>query len=286
MDAVVIAEGGTPPGQAATAAANEFFSTFSEWLLGTKEDIVTLIEAGTGLGEIGDKLIIGQDITGAEAGNLYTAGVGQITEGASVGGFLNKIGDIFNSFSAALGKFFGVESSPFLKGFGDILKGIIGSIGTSLKGVIEMLMKGIGALFSGGAGGAGGGLGGIISAVAGMFGFKDGGIMNNGSKVSGYATGGIANGPSSGHLAMLHGREAVVPLPNGNKIPVDMKGAGNVNTNNVSVSVNIASDGQAETSVNSEQGGVDLGKAISQAVTAELHKQKRPGGILSPIGAA
>jgi len=36
--------------------------------------------------------------------------------------------------------------------------------------------------------------------------------------------GGIATGPSSGYRAMLHGTEAIVPLPDGKKIPVDMPG--------------------------------------------------------------
>jgi tape measure domain-containing protein len=38
-----------------------------------------------------------------------------------------------------------------------------------------------------------------------------------------FANGGIATGPSSGHLQMLHGTEAVVPLPNGRSIPVEMR---------------------------------------------------------------
>lgn len=37
-----------------------------------------------------------------------------------------------------------------------------------------------------------------------------------------FADGGIARGPTSGHMNMLHGVEAVVPLPNGNSIPVDV----------------------------------------------------------------
>jgi D-alanyl-D-alanine carboxypeptidase len=39
--------------------------------------------------------------------------------------------------------------------------------------------------------------------------------------------GGIATGPSSGYSATLHGTEAVVPLPNGKTIPVEMAGFGN-----------------------------------------------------------
>jgi hypothetical protein len=40
----------------------------------------------------------------------------------------------------------------------------------------------------------------------------------------GYQYGGIASGPRSGYTAMLHGTEAIVPLPNGRSIPVEMTG--------------------------------------------------------------
>ena len=35
-----------------------------------------------------------------------------------------------------------------------------------------------------------------------------------------------------------------------------------------------------------EEGGQNLGKVIAGAVQQELQRQKRPGGILSPLGAA
>ena len=100
----------------------------------------------------------------------------------------------------------------------------------------------------------------------------------------GYATGGIASGSQAGYPALLHGTEAVVPLPNGRSIPVEMSGGG---TNNVSVNVNVSGSSTAETSMQSDnkQAG-NLGKAIAMAVQEELQRQKRPGGILSPYGAA
>lgn len=39
-----------------------------------------------------------------------------------------------------------------------------------------------------------------------------------------FSYGGIASGPKSGYTAMLHGTEAVVPLPGGRSIPVEMTG--------------------------------------------------------------
>ena len=79
----------------------------------------------------------------------------------------------------------------------------------------------------------------------------------------------------------LHGTEAVVPLPNGRSIPVEMSGTG-AQTNNVSVSVNINNDGSAETTTEDDAKG--MGKAIAAAVQREIQHQKRPGGMLSPYG--
>jgi len=52
----------------------------------------------------------------------------------------------------------------------------------------------------------------IVSAIAGLSITLTGGS-------SGFAAGGIAEGPTSGYLATLHGREAVIPLAKGN-VPV------------------------------------------------------------------
>lgn len=46
--------------------------------------------------------------------------------------------------------------------------------------------------------------------------------LMNANSTEGYANGGIASGPTSGYSTMLHGTEAVVPLPDGRSIPVDI----------------------------------------------------------------
>ena len=112
-----------------------------------------------------------------------------------------------------------------------------------------------------------------------------GGVMgSDGKKMAGYAVGGIAKGPQAGYPVELHGTEAIVPLPNGNSIPVEMKGTGAV-TNN-SITVNVASDGQATTQGGQGMDMKKMGAAVAAAVQKELHTQKRSGGILSPYGAA
>jgi hypothetical protein len=70
-------------------------------------------------------------------------------------------------------------------------------------------------------------VGGPIGASIGGFigGLKDGGIVKGGLEVPSFASGGITNAPT---LAMIgdnsNNREAVVPLPDGRSIPVDMQG--------------------------------------------------------------
>jgi hypothetical protein len=162
----------------------------------------------------------------------------------------------------------------------------------------------IGSMFSkggdtGGGGAGGGGDGGkanvfvkAFSWIMGLFGggqggapaARNGGIISMGQKVPGYATGGVARGPGAGYPALLHGTEAVVPLPNGKSIPVDMPQ--NAGQQNNSVVVNISQDGSADTSDSSGPDMQRLGGAIAKAVQKELQAQKRSGGILSPYGVA
>lgn len=98
--------------------------------------------------------------------------------------------------------------------------------------------------------------------------------------------GGVLSGPQAGYPVMMHGTEAVVPLPNGREIPVQMKNGGGVN--NVTVNVNVDNNGNATTTTEaqSSQDAGKLGQMISQAVQKELQNQKRSGGILNPYGAS
>lgn len=108
-------------------------------------------------------------------------------------------------------------------------------------------------------------------------------FARNGAILEGYSNGGIARGREAGYPAILHGTEAVVPLPNGKQIPVEMKG-GAGQQNNIAISVNVDNKGGATTEVEGDRQGADLGKAIAGAVQQELLNQKRSGGILSPYG--
>ena len=101
-----------------------------------------------------------------------------------------------------------------------------------------------------------------------------------------YATGGIARGSQAGYPAVLHGTEAVIPMPHGS-IPVEFQGAGGGGTQVNNITVNISSDGSSSTQ---QSGGgqnmEQLGSLVASAVQDELTNQKRAGGILSPYGSA
>ena len=112
--------------------------------------------------------------------------------------------------------------------------------------------------------------------------------LRSGGIAKGYSEGGIARGRNAGYPAILHGTEAVVPLPNGNAIPVEMTGGGTSN-NTIGININIDNQGNASSTQNeaSQQNqAAALGKVVASVVQEELHKQKRPGGILSRYGAA
>ena len=120
------------------------------------------------------------------------------------------------------------------------------------------------------------------------FGFADGGIipMANGGvmnrKIPGYNKGGVVTHPT---YLVGEGQynEAVVPLPDGRSIPVQMVGNSGGTAN---VVVNVSSDGETTSNMSANGGeqAAQLGRAISAAVQEELHKQQRNGGILSPYG--
>ena len=145
----------------------------------------------------------------------------------------STIGGLWNTFvTTPLGKFWNWlegKGSGIKKFMGGIWEGIGNAWDTYVTGpmgvafdwlvgaalgfassVMDIIQPIIDAV-SGIAGTIGGGISGAVGAVGGFLGFSQGGI---------------ASGPSGGYPAMLHGTEAIVPLPNGRSIPVEMSGGG------------------------------------------------------------
>ena len=127
----------------------------------------------------------------------------------------------------------------------------------------------------------------MLAMFPGMGGMLDGikeipGMGRYGGEMTKYRGGGMADGPESGYMAMLHGREAVVPLGNDRSIPVDMRGmpaAGNT------VTVNISMNGQGQGSSQVTGDGMQgLGRSIGNMVQQHLQQEMRPGGLLNQQG--
>ena len=94
-----------------------------------------------------------------------------------------------------------------------------------------------------------------------------------------FAKGGIVKAPTLGLVGEGGMNEAVVPLPDGRSIPVDMGkggGAGNVQTN---ITVNVDQGGQTDTETSGDNAN-KLGKAIDSAVKRVIMDERRVGGLL------
>ena len=93
-----------------------------------------------------------------------------------------------------------------------------------------------------------------------------------------FAKGGIVTGPTNALIGEGGMNEAVVPLPDGRSIPVDMgkSAAGNVQTN---ITVNIDQGGQTDSTVSGDNAS-RLGKAIDGAVKRVIMDERRVGGLL------
>jgi len=121
----------------------------------------------------------------------------------------------------------------------------------------------------------------IVKGITKGFGFADGGIMSPSGPLplKTYARGGIANSPQLALYGEGSMNEAYVPLPDGRRIPVALQG-GRGGGSSTNVVVNVDASGNSKVSGDGGQ-AEQLGRVVSQAVQAELIRQKRPGGILA-----
>ena len=115
-----------------------------------------------------------------------------------------------------------------------------------------------------------------VGTGQGIFTAANGGIATGGFRA--FANGGIVTGPTLGLVGEGRYNEAVIPLPDGKSVPVDLGGAaGNQINSNITVNV---SNGQAQsnaTGSNSSELGRKIEGAVKQVIVGEL----RPGGLLA-----
>ena len=165
------------------------------------------------------------------------------------------------------------------------LQGLLASLA---KAALQAALLGdgpLGNLFGGGKGIVGG-------LVGNLFGFADGGIAANGRPVAlpRFAKGGVSR---SAAIFGEAGPEAAVPLPDGRRIPVDLRGpdigrgAGTTNVSTVTVapSISIRVEGGSKGEDADQKLAGKIGKAVESQMRAivqqELRQQTRPGGQFS-----
>ena len=107
--------------------------------------------------------------------------------------------------------------------------------------------------------------------------YANGGIAYGG--FTAFANGGVVKGPTLGLVGEGRHNEAIVPLPNGKSIPVEM-GKGMGGDVNSSVVVNINNSGNTQSSTKGSQGN-QLAKGIEGAVKDVIMREMRPGGMIA-----
>ena len=154
------------------------------------------------------------------------------------------------------------------------------------------LIKGIMSIIGGVAGGLGGGGQNLGPNSSTVFGLDNPDITKyslpleaaaNGAVWTGgfqaFANGGIVTGPTLGLVGEGRYNEAVIPLPDGKSVPVQLSGGDGGNQINSNITVNV-SNGQAQsnaTGSNSSELGRKIEGAVKQVIVGEL----RPGGLLA-----
>lgn len=115
----------------------------------------------------------------------------------------------------------------------------------------------------------------LINQYSSGLGYANGGIAVGGFQA--FADGGMVSGPTLGLVGEGRYNEAIVPLPNGKSIPVELgDSAGNNISSNIVVNVN---NGQMQS--NGSGNGSQLGRKLEGAVRQVLVEELRPGGVLA-----
>ncbi len=236
-----------------------------------------------------DKLLSTQEMvksSAASIGEAFSTSFKNAITGASsaqeaLAGFFQSVGNAFADMAAQM-----IQKMIQIYILDQFLK-ILPGAGGMFTGDASIQGGGFGS-FSGGDFSAGGvpdlpGLGGAgalaggggIPSYAGIK-FANGGIALGGFKA--FANGGMVTGPTLGLVGEGRYNEAVVPLPDGKTIPVDLgNAAGNQIVSNITVNVN---NGQAQSNASGSNSS-DLGRKLEGAVKQVIVGELRPGGLLA-----
>lgn len=204
-----------------------------------------------------------EGISGAIGNGLTSAMDGLINGTESWGDSLRNIaGTVLKDIARQLAQIYLIQ--PATQGLQGLLGGLLGGGGSAAASAFNPSVY-TAPMLSG------------VPTITGTF--ANGGVMtsNGPLPLHTYARGGIASSPQLALFGEGRMPEAFVPLPDGRRIPVAMKG--NAGSGNTNVVVNVDATGS---NVQGDQSqGRELGRVIAAAVQAEIVKQKRPGGVLA-----
>jgi hypothetical protein len=151
------------------------------------------------------------------------------------------------------------------------MMGLVGQVGSSIAGAGSSAMSVGAGEYSNSVMPNFGGVGAAAPATSGP-------IPLEVIPFTGFATGGIVKGPTMGLVGEGRYNEAVVPLPDGKSIPVEL---GNGGSNQVvsNITVNIT-DGKMQSDSNGSNSS-EFGKRLEGAVKQVITQEMRPGGVLA-----
>ena len=200
-----------------------------------------------------------------------------------------KAKDDLKNIASTIGNAFGEAFKGIITGTATVreaLGGLFQSIADSFADMVAQmiaewlkaqLIKGFLSLFPGFNGGGLGSSASNVEKYAPLQPFANGGIAAGGFQA--FANGGVVTGPTLGLVGEGRYNEAVIPLPDGKSVPVQLSGGDGGNQINSNITVNV-SNGQAQsnaTGSNSSELGRKIEGAVKQVIVGEL----RPGGLLA-----
>jgi hypothetical protein len=251
--------------RSASAAAGDAVNADNAWFQAAKDATPTAklekqrtdmqrLAAGFTSGAFGDPASI-------EAMNAYSEAastmLGNISDGVvKVEGDFDKLGATFaSSLEDAIVKGEGLRS--VIQGLGQDILRI-----TVRKTVTEPIGNAVSGLFSG-------------FSLSKLFGFAEGGVMTGAGPLPlrRYASGGVASSPQLAMYGEGSVPEAFVPLPDGRRIPVQMRGGGGGRAVVINIS-NVIGNVASQTDV------VPGMKAVRAQILGELARGQRMGGSL------
>jgi len=216
-----------------------------------------------------------------------------------------KARDQLRSIASSIGDAFGNAFKGIITGSmtaQEALAGFFQSVADSFADMVAnmiaeylkmALIKGIMSLIPGlGSFGGGAAVGQAVSMPTGVGIGAGGGILQNSAAqgfgtfgpnfgIRQFANGGIVTGPTLGLVGEGKYNEAVIPLPDGKSVPVQLSGGvgGNAAPINTNIVVNVK-NGQAESQTSGSQGN-QLARELEGAVRQVILKESRPGGLIS-----